>query len=329
MIKLQKAGMAAIAALIGLTLQTVGITVQAAEPAKPLKVMLDWFVNPVHAPIVLADELGYFKQAGLRIEIIAPADPNDPPKLVAAGKADLAVSYQPQLHIQIDEGLPLMRVGTLIGTPLNAMVVLADGPIHTLADLRGKKIGYSVGGVEEAIVQVMLEHAGLTLDDVTMVNVNFSLSPSLLAGQVDAVTGAFRNFELNQLALEGHQGRAFFIEEAGVPAYDELIFVANRQHATDPAIGGFVHAIERATQYIINHPDESWHLFTKRYPDLNDDLNQRAWHDTLARFATRPAALDQGRYQRFARFLADHKLIRHVVPVADYAIEPATQTRAD
>ena len=180
-----------------------------AAAAERLTLLLDWFVNPDHAPIIVADELGYFERAGLDVDIIAPADPNDPPKLVAAGRADVAVSYQPQLHIQVYQGLPLTRIGTLVATPLNSLVALADGPIRGIADLEGRKVGFSVGGFEDALLKGMLGHHGLSLADVELVNVNFALSPALLSGQVDAVIGAFRNFELNQLELEGRPGRAF------------------------------------------------------------------------------------------------------------------------
>ena len=118
--------------------------------AENLTLMLDWFVNPDHGPIIIAQEKGYFAERGLEVEVIAPANPTDPPKLVAAGKVDLAVSYQPQLHLLVHAGLPLIRVGTLVATPLNCLLVLRDGPIKSVADLAGKKIGFSVAGVEEA-----------------------------------------------------------------------------------------------------------------------------------------------------------------------------------
>ena len=111
-----------------------------ALAADDMTLMLDWFVNPDHAPVVLAAEKGFFADEGLEVEIVAPADPADPPKLVAAGKADLAVSYQPQLHLQVHEGLPLVRVGTLVATPLNCLTVMADGPVQGIADLKGRKI---------------------------------------------------------------------------------------------------------------------------------------------------------------------------------------------
>lgn len=297
---------------------------QAAAPAaaaERLTVLLDWFVNPDHAPLVVAHERGFFADAGLDVQLIAPADPNDPPKLVAAGKADVGVSYQPQLHLHVAAGLPLVRIGTLIATPLNSLVVLADGPVRTIKDLKGRKIGFSVGGFEDALLGAMLERHGLSRADVDLVNVNFALSPALLSGRVDAVIGAFRNFELNQLALEGRQGRAFFPEEEGVPAYDELILIAHAGATNDPRLGRFVDAVERAVLFVVNHPDDAWAAFVRAYPDLDDALNRRAWADTLPRFALRPAALDQRRYRRFASFLAGRKLIGDPPPVATYAVE--------
>ena len=207
------------------------------------KVMLDWFVNPNHAPIIIADELGYFKKQNLDVEIIAPSDPSAPPRLAAVGEVDIAVSYQPQLHLQIAEGLPLKRVGTLIATPLNCLLVLEDGPIASPADLRGKKIGFSVAGVEEAILTVMLGKYGLTLNDVTLINVNFSLSPALMSKQVDAVIGAYRNFELNQMELENVKGRCIYIEEENVPIYDELIYVSNLEKTPAADILKFMKAV--------------------------------------------------------------------------------------
>ncbi|MBO6826118.1 MAG: ABC transporter substrate-binding protein [Sneathiella sp.] len=286
-----------------------------------LTVLLDWFVNPDHAPLIVAKEAGIFKKHGLDVELIAPADPNDPPKLVAAGKAPLAISYQPQLHVQVAEGLPLKRIGTLVATPLNSLVVLESGPIKSIKDLKGKKVGFSVGGFESALLQAMLHKQGLSIKDIELINVNFSLSPSILAGKVDAVIGAFRNFELNQMDIEGNSGRAFYPEEQGVPAYDELIIVANNDNLNDKRFRPFLDSLEEATQMIINHPKATWELFIKNNSELDDELNRRAWRDTIPRFALRPAALDTNRYARFAEFLVEAELIKEAKPVSDYAIE--------
>ncbi|QFQ86004.1 ABC transporter ATP-binding protein [Paracoccus kondratievae] len=283
--------------------------------------ILDWFVNPDHAPIIVAQEKGFFKDEGLEVEIVAPADPSDPPKLVAAGKADYAISYQPQLHLQVHEGLPLRRVGTLVATPLNCLMVKADGPVQEIADLKGKKIGYSVSGVEEALVGQILASAGLTMNDIEMVNVNWSLSPALIAGQVDATIGAYRNFELTQMRLEGAEGKCFFVEEQGVPTYDELIFVANPDNLDRDRTLRLLRAVERGAQYMVNHPGEAWELFSATAPDLKDELNSEAWKETLPRFSQSPAALDQGRYARFEEFLHKAGLIDKVLPVSDLAVD--------
>ena len=292
-----------------------------AEDPKKLTVMLDWFVNPDHAVLVVAQEKGFFATQDLVVELQTPADPNDPPKLAAAGKVNLAVTYQPQLHIHINAGLPIKRIGTLVATPLNSLVALKDGPVKTLADLKGRKIGYSVGGFEEALLKTLLAKVNLKLEDVTLVNVNFSLSPALLSGQVDAVIGAFRNFELNQMELAKKPGRAFYPEEEGVPPYDELVLVAARDQLTDPRLGRFMTALEQATLYLLNHPDEAWKAFIEKHQDLNDELNRRAWRDTLPRLARRPGALDEARYKRFAQFLAKQGVITVALPVSNYAVQ--------
>jgi putative hydroxymethylpyrimidine transport system substrate-binding protein len=308
--------------LLPLLLAVLLLPVEPVRAAEKLTVLLDWFINPDHAPLYVALEKGFFKEKGLEVELIAPSNPNDPPKLVAAGKADIAVSYQHQHQMQVDQGLPLMRIATLIATPLNSLVVLEDGPIKKIADLKGKTIGYSVGGFETALLKVMLEREGLKLEDVKLVNVNFSLSPSLFTGQTDAVIGAFRNFELNQMAIEKRPGRAFFVEEFGVPSYDELILVANTKAVNDPRMRKFVDALEEGVQYLINHPDESWKLFVSHgRENLDDELIRRAWKDTLPRFALRPGALDKNRYTRFAQFLQKEKIVTQVPPLDTWAIE--------
>ncbi len=306
--------------LAGLLLASALLLGGPARAAEKLVVLLDWFANPDHATLFVAQQKGFFRDAGLEVEMMEPADPNDPPKLVAAGKADIAISYQPQLHLQAAAGLPLARIATLVATPLTTLLVLRDGPIKRIADLKGGKVGFSVGGFEDAILGAMLEKHGLGLADVELINVNFSLSPSLISGQVDAVIGAYRNFELNQMDIIGRPGHAFYVEEEGVPAYDELIVVANRDALKRPALAAFVGVLERSVQYLINHPKDAWKAFISYKKGLDDELNRRAWRDTIPRFALRPAALDVARYERFARFVVARGLADKMPPVASYAV---------
>ncbi|MDO4776095.1 MAG: ABC transporter substrate-binding protein [Cardiobacteriaceae bacterium] len=290
--------------------------------ADKLNVVLDWFVNPDHAALIVAQQKGYFAAHDLDVTLEEPSDPSVPPKLVAAGKADLAVSYQPELYIQNDAGLGLVRTATLVATPLNTLIVSEKSDIKTIADLKGKTIGYSVAGVEEALLTAILKTGGLTLDDVKRVNVNFSLAPAVMTGQVDAVIGGYRNFELHQMQTAGQPGRAFFIEEHGVPAYDELIVIAHKDRLNADLLARFNQALEEATQYTINHPEDAWQAFIGYRKDLDDDTNRAAWGETLPRLAHRPGALDTRRYERFAAFMHGHGLIKTLPTLADYAIQP-------
>jgi len=293
-----------------------------SDAADKLTVLLDWFVNPDHAPLVIAKAGGYFEREGLDVELIAPADPSAPSRLVAAGQAEVAVDYQPDLMLQLKEGLPLVRFGTLIETPLNSLIVLKDGPIKSLADLKGKSVGYSVASFHDAYLSTILKSVGLSAADVTLVNVNFNLVTSLMSGQVDAVLDGYRNFEITQLDIEGMPGIAYYPEEHGVPPYDELVYVTHADLRDDPRLGRFIRAVEEATIFLTNHPQEALDMFVAAYPDLDDKLNRRAWFETLPRFAKRPAAFDRGRYDRFAEFLKEHGLIDEVPSAESYNVVP-------
>jgi len=292
-----------------------------AQAADKVTILLDWFVNPDHAALIIARDKGYFARHDLDVTLVAPSDPSAPPKLVAAGQADLAVSYQPQLHLLASEGLPLVRVGALVAQPLNTVIVLADGPVKSLADLKGRKVGFSVGGFEEALLSTMLEGAGLTLKDVTLINVNFNLSTALLSGQVDAVVGGFRNFELNQLAIEKRPGKAFLPEEHAVPAYDELILIAHRDKLDVARTKRVLDALAEATAWIKSNPDEAWQVFVKSGKELDNELNKRAWRDTVPLLASDPADLDMARYVGFSAFLRQKGVQKQPVPLARYTRE--------
>ena len=275
-----------------------------------VRLLLDWFVNPDHAALVIAKQRGIFARHGLDVELIAPADPNAPPKLVAAGQAEYAVSYQPTLQMLVAEGLPLVRVGVLVGQPLNSLVSLEDGPVKGIADFKGRKIGYSIAGFDEAILGAMLESAGLTLKDVTLININFALTTALMSKQVDGVIGAFRNFELNDLELNKARGRIWLVEKHGVPMYDELILVAKRETVDVARTRKLLAAIAEATTWLRANPDEAWGLFARYGKEFDNPLNKAAWKDTLPLLAADPTALDRARYEAFAAFLVKRGLMK-------------------
>lgn len=284
-------------------------------------VLLDWFINPDHAPLLVAEQIGAFEKRGLDIEIVQPSDPSMPPRLLGAGQGDIAISYQPQLYMLAEEELPVTRVATLVDSPLNVLASIEGKGIETIADLKGKKIGYSVSGVEEATLAAMLQSGGLSLDDVEMVNVNFQLVASLLADRVDAVIGGYRNFEATEIRQQGAEPKMFLIEEHGVPMYDELIVLARKGEENSEMVKSFVAALKEGTAYLLAHPEETWEQFRVDYPDLDNELNKVAWEDTLPMFATDPGKLDTDRYQAYGDFLKEHDLISPDVEIFDYAVD--------
>ncbi|WP_434746142.1 ABC transporter substrate-binding protein [Candidatus Pantoea rara] len=297
---------------------SAALTTQAQAMEK-LTLVLDWYINPDHAPIMVAQQTGAFAAEGLDVNIVPPSDPALPPRLVAAKQADLAITYQPQLHFFADQGLPLMRVGTLINTPLNTLMTL-DKTVKKPADLKGKRIGYSVSGIEQATLATMLAHDGVNANQVKLVNVNFQLTSALMTGQVDAVIGGYRNIEALEMKLAGKAPVVLNVEDYGVPAYDELIIVANRDEAHSEKIQKFLRALKKGNAELQAYPEQNWLTFVRAHPELNTPLNHQAWRATLPLFAADPAKLDRARYQAYEQFLFDNKLIKSITPVERYAI---------
>ena len=294
---------------------------QAATGAEKFTVILDWFVNPDHAPLFTAKYIGAFTRAGLDVQLIAPTDPDLPPRLLAAGKADAALSYQTQLYLLVDQNLPVRRTGTLIDKPLNTLTALASSGVQKLTDLKGKKVGYSVAGVEEALIGTMLHSVGLTLADVTLVNVNFNLVTSLMSHEVDAVIGTYRTYEDIQLAQAGLKPVIFLPEDYGVPPSDELIILSNTSGLTNPALPKFLAAVREGANYLVKNVQPMLEKFVAENPSLNDKLDRASWAALPGYFAQDPAHLDAARYTTYRDFMVRTGLIKKSLPLHDYAVE--------
>jgi putative hydroxymethylpyrimidine transport system substrate-binding protein len=292
-----------------------------AATAEKFTLILDWFVNPDHAPLFAAKYCGAFARAGLDVDMIAPTDPDLPPRLLAAGKADACLSYQTQLYLLVDKGLPVRRTGTLIGKPLNTLTALKESGITTLSGLKGKKIGYSVAGVETALIGTMLKSVGLTVNDVTLVNVNFNLVTSLQSREVDAVIGTYRTYEDIQLTQAGLNPVIFYPEDHGVPSSEELILLSAASGVSAATLPRFLGALHEGVNSLLADPEKVLALFLKDNPSLNDKLDIASWHALPPYFARNPAALDAPHYLAYRDFMAQAGLISHVLPLSDYAVQ--------
>lgn len=227
---------------------TTGASTAAATAKKvPVTVLLDWFPNPDHVSIYTAQAEGYYDEAGLDVELQPPADPTDAPKLVASGKADLGINYQGELtSIAATQALPLVSVGALIPATLNSLIAPARTGMETVADLKGKKVGSSNIPVTRAILNYMLEDAGLSPSDIEFVNIGQNYDAPLISGAVDAVIGGYPN--INGVILR-EKGLDPSIISSGtvVPQTNELNIIANRDKLSDPAYQDLVRRFLAAT----------------------------------------------------------------------------------
>jgi putative hydroxymethylpyrimidine transport system substrate-binding protein len=301
--------------IIGVT-TLILINLSFAVPLLPVTLVLDWFINPNHAPILVAQQQGFYRQQGLKLTIISPTSASDGPKLVATGKADIAIDYQPQLLIQIQQGLPLIQVGTLINQPLSCVVSLN---IKSLNALKGKAIAYSSGGgLSDVILKTMLHTHGLTLDQTKLVDVNYNLVQALASKRVSAATGMMRNFEVIELHQLGFKPHVFLPEKNGFPMYDELIFVARYHHVNSKIIKKFLIATKEGISYLHRHPHQGWQYFSQHYPEDDDALNKTAWFKTIPYFSDNPTNFSKTQYRKLVQFLLQNDLLLKDIPSHRY-----------
>jgi putative hydroxymethylpyrimidine transport system substrate-binding protein len=275
-------------AVLALAVAGCGEKEDALEPSgsKRLELMLDYFPNADHAGIYAAQAARYFQQAGLDVEIRQPPDPAAPIKQVAAGRVDLAISYEPEVFRARDQGLNVVSVGALVQKPLTALISLPAAKVEKAADLRGKTVGTAGIDYQEAYLQTILTEAGVPADSVKVRNVGFSFSPALITGRIDAALGAFWNYEGTELRLRGKRPRIIRMEEAGVPTYNELVLVANQDALERDAnkIRAFIGAVSRGTRDLKTDPEEAIEGLLEANPDLDPELQREVVDVTLPLF---------------------------------------------
>jgi putative hydroxymethylpyrimidine transport system substrate-binding protein len=285
--------------------------------------MLDWFPNVDHLPIYLARERGLFQEAGLQVEIISPSETADALKLAASGNIDLAVSYTPQTVIAAASGIDVVAVGRLVGHPLTTLLFLDGKGIETPADLSGRRIGYTVPGLMDVLLEAFATLNGVK--DYSAVNVGFAIVQSLTAGKVDAVMGPFKTYETVEMRHRGYRVGYFELEKHGIPDYDELIFVCSRKTLAKKSseIGGFIRAVGAAIVQMRSDPDAAFQDYLKAVPEADAETESEAFQLTLPYFAAAQAH-DAARWQAFADFADKHGLIEQPVNAASllYNVTP-------
>jgi putative hydroxymethylpyrimidine transport system substrate-binding protein len=283
---------------------------------REIDLALDFYVNPDHAGIYQALENGHFAEAGLEVEPRVPSDPSAPLRQVAAGRADLAISYEPEVLLARDQGLPVVAVAALVSEPLTSLISTRDAGIEEVDDLRGKTVATAGIPYQDAFLEAILRKQGLGTDDVENVDVGFNLLPALLSGRADAMLGGFRNVEGVDLELRGAGPRVVPVDEIGIPTYDELVVVAGEEmiESEPETIRLFLDALEQGTRDAVADPKTATETILAEGEGLEPKLTAAEIDATLPLLLPRSekaryGEMDAREWERFARFLADEGLI--------------------
>ena len=285
------------------------------DAAQKLTLILDWFPNIDHLPIYAARQQGLFAQEGLEIKIISPSDTADGLKMAASGNVDIAVSYQPQTIIAAARGLDVKVFARLIEHPLTTLLFLKDKGFKSPRDLTGKKIGYTVPGLMDVLLDAFARINDI--QDYRSINVGYAIVQSLTANKVDAVMGPFKTYETVTMAHKGYEVEFFELEKWGIPDYDELIFITSQKtiRKKQAALAGFRRVIDRAIAQVRQNPPQAFEDYLKQVPEADRKIESDAFELTLPYYAARQQ-LDVKRWQLFADFAMNYGLIDKKVDAA-------------
>ncbi len=295
----------------------------AAPSAQPVRVMLDWFPNADHVGLYRALAEGDFKAAALDVHVQVPSNPATPLQLLAAGKVDLAISYQPELLLARDKGLPLVSIAALVQRPLTSIISLGKKHITSPAQLRGKTVGDAGLPYQHAYLEAILAHAGVPAGSVKEVNVGANLVGAMLSGRVDATLGAYWNYEAIQLRQLGRRVNVIHVENVGVPNYDELVLVARESTlaAKTTLLRRFVQALGRGYQSVRSNPPAGVSSLVTANPSLSAKLQLASVEATLSSFFPAGAGLpwgwqNQHQWTTYGQWMLANHLITNPATVA-------------
>jgi putative hydroxymethylpyrimidine transport system substrate-binding protein len=288
-----------------------------AGHADKLSVILDYFPNADHAGLYAAESTHAFRDARLDVNVQSPSDPAAPLKLLASGKVDLAISYEPEVLLARDRGLPIVSIGALVQKPLTSLISIGKKRITKPEQLDGKLVGTAGIPYQSAYLRAIAAKAGIPEDGVKNVSVGFNLVGAMLSKRVDATLGSFWNYEGVELQRAGRKPSILRVEKLGVPTYNELVIVAREDDARDrgPVLRRFMQALARGHEALREDPETGIKPLVHVNPDLDRGLQKAVVDATLPVFfpadEDRPFGYqDQAAWQRYGRWMVDQGLLK-------------------
>jgi putative hydroxymethylpyrimidine transport system substrate-binding protein len=285
-----------------------------------LSLALDFYPNADHAGIYMAQKEGFFEEAGLDVSISSPSDPAAPIKQVAAGQTDLAISYEPEVMLAHEQGLPVVAVAALVNRPLTSMIWLRKSGIKGIGQLAGKTVATAGIPYQQAFLKTILARVHLQPSAVKEVNVGFGLLPALVGGSAQAMLGGYSNVEGVDLRERGKEPVITPVDKLGVPTYDELVLVANQtklREDPDP-YRLFVAALTRGTEAAVADPKAATEAILEANSELEPKLTEAQVEATLPLLGAKTAGqpygyMDPKAWEAFAAWMRDNELVSELL----------------
>lgn len=239
----------------------------AACSLQKIRLGLEWFLNPDHLPLLVAQQQGYFQSLGLDVELIAPDDHWQAEEEILAGRLDVALTEPLHLAQDAAAGKPVLGFGRFFHTD-GGVMYRTDRGITRPADMCGKTISYpgSPGRGGPAIVQTMVQADGkkdCPLESYGKYNGGFFHTKALSEGEADLATLIFWNFEIPEARASGLPVAFFSLKDWGVPDFCQLVLFTtpSRFDQSKDVFRRLVLALRKATGFIHQNPDRAKELY--------------------------------------------------------------------
>ncbi|HEX6154125.1 MAG TPA: ABC transporter substrate-binding protein [Solirubrobacterales bacterium] len=282
---------------------------------------MNGYVGPASVGILMAEERGYFADAGLAVTVTGAAAPDAPLEYVQGHLVDFGVSQLPEIVMAREEEAEVIAVGTLVSRPTTAMIWLEKSRIEEVADLEGKTIAVPGVPFQKPFLRILLEEAGMTLEDVEVKQVGYELVQALVSGRADAVFGGAPNLEGAALEARGLEPVVVPVQNLGIPAYEDLVVVtrSDRMSKEPRLIHDFMSAVVRGNAAAAEDPEGAVELIEKGAetdPAAGRKATEAGVDETLP-LLTRTGCMDPERASELVAWMDEQELIREEPPVSE------------
>ena len=237
------------------------------DSLKEVSIILDWYPNAVHSFLYTAIEKGYFKDEGIKLNIIYPSSPSDSLTLPAAKKADIGISYLNSVVMaRANENVPIKSFGAILQRSVNTVISLKEKNITSPKDFENKIAGTSGGVLSETYLKSMMISENLNPNSLKITDVGFELLTSMITNQVDFTIGNMVNHEVPVIKEKGIDINYFLIDNFGIPQAYELILVANDEllNQNKDIYAKVLKAMQKGFEDVKSNPKESLNLLLSK-----------------------------------------------------------------